>query len=673
MAEELRWKLKLEEDFGRPSREALKALRDYERGLQRTAREDARRQQQVVRQQERANARRERENARYVQAIARQNAGAWQRDARAQVASMARMDRARARATVTWQRAQERIGRINDRWRDSIVSSVSDGIETIGRLGLGVVGAVAGITAGFIGLAGRITAATLRMVAFREGAVTTSAVLLGGANGPDRAAGEASFSRAQAIARRTPLETRGVIQAQQQAITAGFRGRGADAVLAASTDVGAAMQATDPTAQARFVRALGQIRSRGRLQAEELNQLGEVGVNRDAVFRSIGQQIGLREQGTALNTRVADMMRRGQISGDVGVRASLEAVRTTLSGGTLGGLASRLGGTLAGSMSNLASSAEDFVTSIAGLENLPGIRALAQTVASLGDNLAGATPTGKRLQAVFASILNSVGLLVGRIDVNRVFASIADFAERAGKAFSAAWPTIRGVATAFGEGFLQTAGPSLESLVAALRDFTSGASGANGAATARDLGMAFGALVQSLALTVRFIDAGTRGLVEIYRTMGQFYTYLYTTIVPGFYNLGPALGQGLAQGIRDSWGTVTSTLTELASGLPGPVREALGIASPSRVFAELGRFTAEGFAVGVDRSAPVVESSVRDMVQLPATGGGLGPLVGSMEINVRGGATNDETAEAVRGAVEDALVNLMERAGLLGGAIGAPA
>lgn len=669
--ESLRWKLVLEENFGKPAREAIKAIQAYEKALQRAAAADAKRQAGIVRTQASAQRQASQNYQRYIRSLASQNAAAWRRDERLSVQNLARQDRAWRQSFALSARNARLMARFNDRWRDNLLGTVSDGIGTLGRLAFGVAGTLGGIALGFAGITAHILRATLQMVAFREGAVTTMAVALGGERGPDVAAGETMYTRAQAIARRTPLDERSTLQAQQQVLTAGFRGRAADAVMAASTDIGAA-NASDPTAQGRFVRAVGQIRGKGRLQTEELNQLGELGVGRDAVYAAIGRQRGLRETGTALNQRVQRMIAGGQITGDQGVRAVLEAVRTTTSGGTLGGLSTRLGGTLGGSLSNLAGSWQSFVTSIARIENLPGVRALADAVRQIGDTLGGANENGQRFQGIFANVINSLGLAIGRINFAKVFATVADTIERVQLGVTKAWPTIQAMVTAFGSGFLQAAGPSMESLLNSLRAFTSGASGGNGVDTARNLGLAFGAAAESLALTVRWIDAGTRGLAEIYQTMGTFYSFLYTTLVPGFYNLGPAIGLGLAQGLRDSWGTVTNTLTELASGLPGPVRDALGMHSPSRVFAELGVHTAEGFAVGVESSAPRVESSVREMVTVPSLGGGggapRGPLIGQLVVPIHGGVTNEDTAQVVREAVEEVLVNLFGRGALLAGA-----
>lgn len=65
--------------------------------------------------------------------------------------------------------------------------------------------------------------------------------------------------------------------------------------------------------------------------------------------------------------------------------------------------------------------------------------------------------------------------------------------------------------------------------------------------------------------------------------------------------------------------SVGDVMFGFGKGMIEAFKKALGIHSPSKVFASLGQFTALGFAQGVDRGAPVVQSSVVDMVSLPAS------------------------------------------------------
>ena len=51
----------------------------------------------------------------------------------------------------------------------------------------------------------------------------------------------------------------------------------------------------------------------------------------------------------------------------------------------------------------------------------------------------------------------------------------------------------------------------------------------------------------------------------------------------------------------------------MAEKLPKAVRKVLGIASPSRVFAEIGRYIPEGLALGIERNLGSVDSAMDAM------------------------------------------------------------
>lgn len=63
--------------------------------------------------------------------------------------------------------------------------------------------------------------------------------------------------------------------------------------------------------------------------------------------------------------------------------------------------------------------------------------------------------------------------------------------------------------------------------------------------------------------------------------------------------IGGQMVDGLVGGLRDAWGGLTSTLHDLAMGLPKPIRDALGIASPSKVFHLIGTQVGQGLHKGL--------------------------------------------------------------------------
>lgn len=77
---------------------------------------------------------------------------------------------------------------------------------------------------------------------------------------------------------------------------------------------------------------------------------------------------------------------------------------------------------------------------------------------------------------------------------------------------------------------------------------------------------------------------------------------------------GRNLIEGLWDGIKAKFDSVISKVKALAAKLPSAVKKVLGIASPSKVFMELGKWIPEGLALGIERNSDVVSTAVNGMV-----------------------------------------------------------
>lgn len=80
-----------------------------------------------------------------------------------------------------------------------------------------------------------------------------------------------------------------------------------------------------------------------------------------------------------------------------------------------------------------------------------------------------------------------------------------------------------------------------------------------------------------------------------------------------FYEIGSMLVQGLIDGIVGKGQAVVDSVTGIANGAVDAAKRALGIASPSRVFAEIGVHTAAGFSQGIDQGMPDAQSSIESL------------------------------------------------------------
>lgn len=84
------------------------------------------------------------------------------------------------------------------------------------------------------------------------------------------------------------------------------------------------------------------------------------------------------------------------------------------------------------------------------------------------------------------------------------------------------------------------------------------------------------------------------------------------------YGAGANIARGLANGIRAGWGWVTNAARNLASAAVSAAKNALGIHSPSKVFASLGEFTSEGFAKGIISNYQMVQDAAKGLGDVAA-------------------------------------------------------
>ena len=139
---------------------------------------------------------------------------------------------------------------------------------------------------------------------------------------------------------------------------------------------------------------------------------------------------------------------------------------------------------------------------------------------------------------------------------------------------------------------------------------------------------------------------------------------------------------GLVGGITGGAGMVIDAIKGLASSALGAFKGILGIASPSRVMLQMGGYTAEGFAGGMDAGAAVVESSASTLAAAPieaakaappadlpaaraAGGGGGGSIdIGGVTITINGVAGAENILERLPAALADAFEQIAETMGI---------
>lgn len=80
--------------------------------------------------------------------------------------------------------------------------------------------------------------------------------------------------------------------------------------------------------------------------------------------------------------------------------------------------------------------------------------------------------------------------------------------------------------------------------------------------------------------------------------------------------LGKFIWDGLINGLKDAWSTVTNGIKSFTDGFINGFKEALGIHSPSTVFAGIGGYIVQGLANGITAALPYVEQAMTNLANI---------------------------------------------------------
>lgn len=125
-------------------------------------------------------------------------------------------------------------------------------------------------------------------------------------------------------------------------------------------------------------------------------------------------------------------------------------------------------------------------------------------------------------------------------------------------------------------------------------------------------------------LMLALLNSVVRGFIMIPAKLIGLAKRIPSAIKTGVGNLagiGRQMIAGLWNGITGKFDSVVSRLKEKAKNLPKAVKAVLGIKSPSRVFKEIGWYTGEGMAIGLEKAQAMVQSATMGLVSIPSAMG----------------------------------------------------
>jgi phage-related protein len=109
-------------------------------------------------------------------------------------------------------------------------------------------------------------------------------------------------------------------------------------------------------------------------------------------------------------------------------------------------------------------------------------------------------------------------------------------------------------------------------------------------------------------------------------------------------SIGSDIVSGIWSGISSGWGWLKDSVSNLAGSLFESAKNALGINSPSKVFAdEVGKWIPAGIAVGIDKNAKTAINSVKNLAIDTLGGAKAGLSNSTATVSGAGGVVNNFT------------------------------
>lgn len=119
---------------------------------------------------------------------------------------------------------------------------------------------------------------------------------------------------------------------------------------------------------------------------------------------------------------------------------------------------------------------------------------------------------------------------------------------------------------------------------------------------------------------VRLLLAVAQGMIQAIPDMVAMIPRIIASIVDTFrsYNwssIGKNIVAGMKQGVANAWKNFREWFKNLFGDLTNIAKKILGIASPSKVFKKIGKFTTEGLAIGIEQGGKDAFSAIKDVSQ----------------------------------------------------------
>lgn len=478
---------------------------------------------------------------------------------RKEVAEREAAEAAQLRATQRRIRAAQRAEARAVRERSARNGRIGSGMGSALQGGLQFAGGAAvagvGIALGGAAAAGKQGLDTAKQIEAARMRFTAS---LGGVE-----AANAEIKDAFRIAEKTVFDPRQVLDALAQ-LSTNFKNTDVRRYVLAAVSDFATVSGKGEEGLKSAITAISQIVAKGKLQQEELTgQLGELGLPAKAVYQELATQLGVKDKDEQTRTdKIIKLITAGKVGSDAAVQAITAAMTKQSGSGKAGEYAVKSANTVEGQLS--------------------AIQGGFSTLFAMSD--AESWPALTELKGLLSDVASFFG--VDSAAGQAFMTSIRDALTRY------ALPAIRDLR----KGFADLVGDPKR-----IDDFVQGIVA---------IGRRLFSVASAVGWVVEKFVSFYGWLVGMDEAMG-FADGWAGRLYARFITVGQAIGQGIVAGIKSVGSFVYEGISNLASGAVNTVKAKLGIQSPSRVMAQLGAYTAQGFGMGIEGGASQVLSASR--------------------------------------------------------------
>lgn len=323
------------------------------------------------------------------------------------------------------------------------------------------------------------------------------------------------------------------------------------------------------------IRAINQIKAAGNLQGDELNQLSEAMIGKESVYDAIAAKIGKTRQ------EVMKLKEAGKLDSKTAIRGILDAVMATTGEKELGQRGKEWADhSIDGMVARVKARGQNFMQGV-GDRMAPMLMRMAEGA-----------------MAWTEAFINS-----GRAE--QLIGKIGDTLDATSDILVRAAPLAERFLTGFGSGATQ-AFDNVSRLLTAL-----------GSTDTAMLGATFEKVGSGLSKIIVYGSAAAGAIAAVVGALGTAYYWISPVSmfskISLFYEYGKMAVMGVARGIRDAAMYPINAISDMANQMMGTLRSVMRMHSPSRAMAELGGYTAIGFAMGITALAPAAAAAGRDM------------------------------------------------------------